>query len=105
MRHQGSDTDFCTLNCCEYQCPQFLVEVIKASKAIKPIINASAQTFLGQHNLKEPWLSLEVLRKNLYEVNYEVNNRPQMAYVAINGLSDLLQKTSKSKTNSNNISR
>ena len=76
-----------------------------ASKAIKPIINASAQTFLGQHNLKERWLSLEVLRKNLYEVNYEVNNRPQMAYVAINGLSDLLQKTSKSKTNSNNISR
>jgi maltose alpha-D-glucosyltransferase/alpha-amylase len=65
-----------------------------AQKAVAPLINAAAETFLGKHSLKEPWLSLEVLRKNLYEVNYEVNNRPQMAYVAINGLADLLQKQS-----------
>ena len=61
-----------------------------ALKAIQPLINAGSQSFLGKQSLKNPWLSLEVLRKNLYEVNYEVNNRPQMAYVAVNGLSTLL---------------
>lgn len=62
-----------------------------AEKAVKPLINESARLVLNGHSLKEPWLSLEILRKNLYEVNYEVNNRPQMAYIAVNGLSDILQ--------------
>ena len=62
-----------------------------AEKAVKPLINESARLVLNGHSLKEPWLSLEILRKNLYEVNYEVNNRPQMAYIAVNGLSDMLQ--------------
>ena len=65
-----------------------------AQKAIAPLIKAAATTFLGKNSLKNPWLSLEILRKNLYEVNYEVCNRPQMAYVPINGLSDLLSHDS-----------
>ena len=64
-----------------------------AEKAIKPLIDAAAQTFLGHKTMSDPWLSLEVLRKNLYEVNYEVGNRPTMAYVPINGLKDLILGT------------
>lgn len=76
-----------------------------AEKAIMPIVNEAAQTFLGSYSIKEPWLALEIFRKNLYEVNYEVNNRPQMAYVAINGLADMLltnnnQSMTKEKDNS-----
>ena len=77
-----------------------------AQKAITPLINTASNTFLGKNSLKNPWLSLEVFRKNLYEVNYEVCNRPQMAYVPINGLSDLLTKDTPSniriKDNANN---
>ena len=62
-----------------------------AHKAIQPLINDASQTFLGRYSVKEPWLALEILRKNLYEVNYEVNNRPDMAYIAIDGLTDLLK--------------
>lgn len=62
-----------------------------AQKAIAPIINNASKAFLGERSVKEPWLALEILRKNLYEVNYEVCNRPQMAYVPINDLSSLLK--------------
>lgn len=61
-----------------------------AEKAIKPLIDSASRAFLGDKKLNDPWLSLEILRKNLYEVNYEVNNRPEMAYVPISGLSELL---------------
>ena len=60
-----------------------------AQKAIKPLIDRAAQAFLGNKSVQEPWLSLEILRKNLYEVNYEVGNRPAMAYVPIEGLNEL----------------
>jgi len=70
-----------------------------AQKAIKPLIADASKTFLGRFSVKEPWLALEILRKNLYEVNYEVNNRPNMAYIAIDGLTDLLQ-SDKSHINS-----
>lgn len=62
-----------------------------AEKAITPLIDESARLVLNGHSLNEPWLGLEILRKNLYEVNYEVCYRPQMAYIAINGLADMLQ--------------
>lgn len=73
-------------------------EVIKmkksyAERAIKPLMNEASKAFLGRYSVQEPWLSLEILRKNLYEVNYEVNNRPHMAYIAINGLTELLKQT------------
>lgn len=66
-----------------------------AEKAIKPLIDESSRLVLNGRSLKEAWLGLEVLRKNLYEVNYEVSNRPQMAYIAINGLADMMQSENK----------
>lgn len=69
-----------------------------AQKAIKPLMNDASQTFLGKHSVQEPWLALEILRKNLYEVNYEVNNRPHMAHIAIDGLTDLLKPTPNTRT-------
>ena len=76
-----------------------------AQKALKPLIHEASQQFLGKHSLDNPWLSLEVLRKNLYEVNYEVCNRPQMAYVPINGLSSLLAKTTKQNQSTKSYGR
>lgn len=62
-----------------------------AKKAIKPLIDKSAQIFLGDRNLNnDNWLALEVLRKNFYEIDYELNNRPEMAYIPISGLTELL---------------
>lgn len=72
-----------------------------AEKAVKPLIDESSRLVLNGHSLKEPWLSLEILRKNLYEVNYEVSNRPQMAYIAVNGLSDMLQPAPKPQRKNN----
>ena len=76
-----------------------------AQKALKPLINEAAQQFLGKYSLDNPWLSLEILRKNLYEVNYEVCNRPQMAYVPINGLSSLLSKAEPQNQNTKSYGR
>lgn len=70
-----------------------------AQKAVSPLINKASQRFLRKHTLNEPWLSLEVFRKNLYEVNYEVCNRPQMAYVPISGLNTLLSSGGTSLAN------
>ena len=71
-----------------------------AQKALKPLINEASRRFLGRHTLDNPWLSLEIFRKNLYEVNYEVCHRPQMAYIPISGLNKLFTDGSlKTKTN------
>lgn len=62
-----------------------------ASKSIKPLIDEAAKIFLGDKSLKtDHWLALEVLRKNFYEIDYELNNRPEMAYIPISGLTELL---------------
>ena len=75
-----------------------------ASKAIKPFIADAAQTFLGDKTLEnDPWLALEVLRKNFYEIDYELNNRPSMAYIPINGLTELLSKESLVAANENTL--
>ena len=66
-----------------------------ANKALSPIINASVKSFLNGRDEHDPLLSLEILRKNLYEVTYEVSNRPEMAYVPIKGLSALLEPETK----------
>lgn len=63
-----------------------------AQRAIKPLITAASKKFLGNLPTSDPWLKLEIFRKNLYEVNYEVCNRQSMAYVPINGLADLLKE-------------
>lgn len=70
-------------------------------KAIKPLIDSASRAFLGDHKLSDPWLSLEILRKNLYEVKYEVSQRPEMAYVPIGGLYDLFGGNSGGQTHAN----
>ena len=70
-------------------------------EAIKPLINEASKEFLGDAKLSDPWLSLEILRKNLYEVRYEVTSRPEYAYIPINGLADLFNKPSYDHANEN----
>ena len=73
-------------------------------KAIAPLINKASSTFLGSQKLSDPWLNLEILRKNLYEVKYEVSERPSMAYVPVQGLSDLFASQAPQASNENKIS-
>lgn len=72
-------------------------------QAIKPLINQASKEFLGEHSLQDPWLSLEILRKNLYEVKYEVTSRPEYAYIPINGLADLFGNPPHTHANENTI--
>lgn len=76
-----------------------------AEKAIRPLIDSASRAFLGNKTMNnDPWLSLEVLRKNLYEVKYEVSFRPNMAYVPINGLFDLMNLDAPVAVNTNDVS-
>lgn len=61
-----------------------------ANKAIAPIIEASTKAFMRDKNEQQPMMALEILRKNLYEVGYEVGNRPDMAHIPVKGLVNLL---------------
>ena len=70
-------------------------------KAIKPLIDRASAAFLGEHKLSDPWLSLEILRKNLYEVKYEVAERQEMAYAPIKGLMDLFATPTPTPANEN----
>ena len=73
-----------------------------AKRAIKPLINTAAKIFLGERKINEDhWLALEVLRKNFYEIDYELNNRPEMAYIPISGLNELLGNTDGGVANDN----
>ena len=75
---------------------------IWAKRAVKPLIDEATRIFLKDKNLKNNhWLALEVLRKNLYEIDYELNNRPEMAYIPISGLTELLGADNGSIANDN----
>ncbi len=63
-----------------------------ANQAVIPIIEAATQAFLDGRSEQEPMLALEILRKNLYEVQYEVGNRPDMAHIPVKGLVNLLNQ-------------
>ncbi len=76
-----------------------------AQKAIRPLIDSATKAFLGRQNANDPWLSMEIFRKNLYEVNYEVCHRPAMAYVPIEGLSRLLKDQSSVNNRKNGIEK
>ncbi len=63
-----------------------------ANQAVVPMIEAATQAFLNGRSEREPMLALEILRKNLYEVKYEVGNRPDMAHIPVKGLVGLLKQ-------------
>lgn len=71
-------------------------------RVIKPLIDKASKTFLGDFNASDPWLKLEILRKNLYEVKYEVAERPEMLYVPVKGLSELFVSSKTQAVNDNN---
>lgn len=61
-----------------------------ANRAIAPMIAAATKAFMQGRNEHQPMMALEILRKNLYEVGYEVGNRPDMAHIPVKGLVSLL---------------
>ena len=61
-----------------------------ANRAVAPMIEVATRSFLDGRSEAEPMLALEILRKNLYEVGYEVSNRPDMAHIPVKGLVSLL---------------
>lgn len=61
-----------------------------ARKAIALMIERSTAAFMSGRSEQQPMMALEVLRKNLYEVGYEVGNRPDMAHIPVSGLISLL---------------
>ena len=65
------------------------------------MIDRASAAFLGEHKLSDPWLSLEILRKNLYEVKYEVAERQEMAYAPIKGLMELFTTATPTPANTN----
>lgn len=79
-----------------------LARKIWGHKVMKPLIDKASKIFLGDFNASDPWLKLEILRKNLYEVKYEVAERPEMLYVPVKGLSELFVSSKTQAVNDNN---
>ena len=65
-------------------------KIIWGYKMLNPIIMELKNTFLKCQKLDKQWFNLEILRRNLYEVNYEISYRPQMLLVPISNLLNLL---------------
>lgn len=63
-----------------------------AQNALKPMIEKMTESFMLQADKEHPMLALEILRKNLYEVKYEAENRPDMVRIPLKGLVDLFDK-------------
>lgn len=61
-----------------------------ANRAIASIIEHSTAAFMNGKSEQQPMMALEILRKNLYEVGYEVGNRPDLAHIPVKGLVGLL---------------
>ncbi len=74
-----------------------------ANQAVAPMIEAATRAFLQGHSEREPMLALEILRKNLYEVQYEVSNRPDMAHIPVKGLVSLLNQENEVENTHTNI--
>ncbi len=65
-------------------------KLIWATDIIKPIITNLATAFINELDIDKEWLELEIFRRNLYEINYEIAYRPQMLFIPINNLKELL---------------
>lgn len=65
-------------------------KLLWANDVIKPIIKNLADAFIGELNIDNEWLTIEIFRRNLYEVNYEIAYRPQMLFIPINNLKELI---------------
>lgn len=65
-------------------------KLLWATEIIKPIIKNLSDAFLNEIDIDKEWFNLEVFRRNLYEINYEIAYRPQMLFIPINNLKELL---------------
>ena len=65
-------------------------KLVWATSIIKPIVNNLSNAFLNELKIDKEWLELEIFRRNLYEINYEISYRPQMLFIPIDNLKELL---------------
>ncbi|MBD5405605.1 hypothetical protein HDR59_03595 [bacterium] len=65
-------------------------KLASAYQIIHPIIEKLTEDFLSQQNIDKEWLNLEILRRNLYEIDYELAYRPKMLSVPVLNLLNLL---------------
>ena len=67
-------------------------KLVWATTIIKPIIKNLSDAFLNELKVDKDWLEIEIFRRNLYEINYEISYRPQMLFIPIDNLKELLQE-------------
>ncbi|MCR5506791.1 MAG: hypothetical protein K6F04_02985 [bacterium] len=65
-------------------------KLLWATSIIKPIIKNLSDAFLNELEIDTEWLEIEIFRRNLYEINYEIAYRPQMLFIPIDNLKELL---------------
>lgn len=65
-------------------------KLIWASNIIKPIVKTLSDAFLEQLKIDPEWLKIEILRRNLYEINYEISYRPNMLFIPVDNLKELI---------------
>ena len=65
-------------------------KLILGYKILHPVIEKLTESFLKPQNIDKQWLNLEILRRNLYEISYEISYRPKMLSVPVFNLLNLL---------------
>ena len=65
-------------------------KLIWANNVLKNIIKDLSDTFLSELKIDKEWFNIEVFRRNLYEINYEIAYRPNMLFIPINNLKELI---------------
>lgn len=65
-------------------------KLLSAYEIIHPIIEKLTADFLKNQNVDKEWLNLEILRRNFYEIDYELAYRPKMLSVPVLNLLNLL---------------
>ncbi len=71
-------------------------KLLWANSTIKPVIKNLSDAFLSEVDIDKDWLEIEIFRRNLYEINYEIAYRPQMLFIPIDNLKALLLSTQES---------
>ena len=65
-------------------------KLLWANEKLKPIIATMLKAFMSGIKIDREWLSIEIFRRNLYEVNYEISYRPQLLFIPIDNLKNIL---------------
>lgn len=65
-------------------------KLVWANEILKPITKYLSDAFLSELEIDREWFNIEVFRRNLYEINYEIAYRPTMLFIPINNLKELI---------------